>query len=210
MNKTIENFVSEERNKGITSNVFFDFEYKEKVFYGNIQCNGFFESKYHYRGKIGPYLAVAIKKPLDKWLPIFTHETSHMDQWLENSPLWLTSEDFALLDNWLEGKEYHIKEVSEFIHKVILVEADCERRTIEKIKKHNLPIDTKYYAQRANAYLYYYQWLIAKRLWYKTEPYEVPEIIGFMPEEIKNDEEYLKPLSTGMMKLFNKCQQIKI
>lgn len=210
MNKTIENFVSEERKKGITSNVFFDLEYSEKVFYGNIKCNGFFESQYNYQGKNGPYLCVAIKKSLNKWLPIFIHETCHMDQWLENSPLWLTSKDFALLDNWLEGKEYPIKEIIEFIHKVILVEADCERRTIEKIKKYNLPIDTKYYAQRANAYLYYYQWLVANRLLYKTAPYEVPEIIGFMPEEIKSDDEYLKPLSTGMMKLFNKCQQIKI
>lgn len=206
MENNVNNFIFEEKNKAQQNQVVLNLSEKEKVFYGNIECNGFFESKYKVEDEFKPYLAVAIKKPSDKWLPIFAHETCHMDQWLEKSPLWLDADDFKILDSWLGGTLYPKEKIVNFVHKVISLEADCERRTIEKIKKYNLPIDIKWYASRANAYLYYYQWLIVNRKWYKTAPYEIKDILDLMPEVIKDDSEYFKPLTREMLETFNKCR----
>jgi hypothetical protein len=206
MNELINLFIEQEKTKGEAAGVIFDLAKAQRVSYGNIQCNGFFESHYQHEGKIVPYLATATGKPLDSWLPIFTHESSHMDQWLENSSFWLTSEDFLVLDNWLEGKDYPLEEITSFIHKVILVEADCELRTMEKIKKYSLPIDLAVYAQRANSYLHYYQWLLKSRAWYKTAPYEIKEIVSLMPTSVREPSFYLSPISEQLHQQFEKCR----
>lgn len=205
MNTQIENFVLQEKNKGAGAGVFFSFEYKEKVNCKDILCNGFFLADYEHKEKIIPFLSVGIKKDIKKWLPIFVHETSHMDQWLEKSPLWLNTQDYQLLNDWLQGKEYQPSVIDHLVKKMISLEVDCENRTIKKIKDYNLPIDIGYYAQRANAYLYFYQWLMKNRIWYKTAPYEINEILYYMPKEILTTENYFYSLSPSREKLFDKC-----
>lgn len=205
MNTQVEDFVMQEKHKGTSAGVFFSFEYQEKVNYGDILCNGFFESDYQHKGKILPFLSVGIKKDIKKWLPIFVHETSHMDQWIEKSQLWLNAKDYQLLNDWLQLKDYPKEDVEILVKKIITLEADCERRTIEKIKQHNLPIDVGYYAQRANAYLYFYQWMLKNRKWYKTAPYEINEILYYMPKEILSTDSYFALLSPSREKLFDKC-----
>lgn len=207
MNKIIKKFIETEKTKAMNAGVIFDLARKNKVHYGNIICNGFFESIYTYNEKVVPYLATAIGKPLEQWLPIFIHETCHMDQWIENSPLWLTSNDYIVLDNWLSGISYPEDQIKTFIDKVIMLESDCEKRTIEKIKQFRLPIDTNYYAQRANAYLYFYQWVLKNRKWCKTAPYEIEDIINEMPIIMKENEQYLYPLNEKLMVLFDKCKE---
>lgn len=206
MNENIENLIVNEKLKAEKADVIFDLNNNDKVYYKSIKCNGFFESKYQIENEFKPYLAVAVKKPLEQWLPIFVHESCHMDQWLEKSSLWLDADDFKLLDSWLSGTLYPREVITNFIYKVIQLDADCERRTIDKIKKYDLPIDVSWYATRANAYLYYYQWLLVSRKWYKTAPYEIEEILNLMPKVIKEDSEYLKSLSTEMLVLFNQCR----
>lgn len=205
MNTQVENFVVQEKHKAQESGVFFCLDYKEKVNYGDIVCNGFFESDYEHQGNIVPFLSVGIKKDIKKWLPIFVHETCHMDQWLEKSELWLNSKDYQVLNDWLQGNDTSQEQITSLVKKIISLEADCERRTIEKIKNNNLPIDIGYYAQRANAYLYFYQWMLKKRSWYKTAPYEINEILYYMPKEILATDNYLYPLSPTREKLFDKC-----
>lgn len=207
MTTQVEDFVLQEKHKGTKAGVFFSFEYKETVNYKDIVCNGFFDSSYEHNSdnNVLAFLSVAVKKDIKKWLPIFVHATCHMDQWLEKSPLLLDKSYYQTLNDWLQGKEYSQEKMKDVIEKIITLELDCEKRSIEKIKNNNLPIDIGTYAQRANAYLYFYQYMLKNRTWYKTAPYDINEILYYMPKEILHIENYFHKLSEAREKVFDKC-----
>lgn len=205
MTKQIEDFVLQEKHKGSQANVFFSFEYKETVNYKDMVCNGFFVSNYNHNKALMPFLSIAVKKDIKKWLPIFVHLTCKMDQWLEKSDLWLESNSYQVLNDWLQGKDFPHEDIQALIKKIILLQVDCEKRSIEKIKQNYLPIDTGTYAQRANAYIYFYQYMLKNRTWYKTAPYEISEILYYMPKEILSVDSYFYELSEAREKLFDKC-----
>jgi hypothetical protein len=52
---------------------------------------------------------------------------------------------------------------------VIEMERDCEKRTIELIKKYSLPIDLDNYKNNAIMYLYYYTYAKKFRTWFLDE-----------------------------------------
>lgn len=110
-----------------------------------------------------PTLAVATGKPAQEWLEILAHESSHMDQWTDNDPSWLGNtmadgrEAVDWLDSWSAGAlELTDEQLADVVARAKAVEMDCERRTLLKISKWGLPIDSSAYAQRANAYVHFY------------------------------------------------------
>lgn len=202
----IQNFLEIEKEKALLHNISFNAVEEEKVLYAQRVCSGFFESKWPLNSD-NPYpcLTFATKKSVQLWLPIAVHETCHMDQYIEHSPYWMDTEQYALLDLWLEGK--NVEHISTVIDNVILMEADCEKRTIEKIKQYNLPISVEYYAQRANSYLYFHHWMKQNKKWCDIAPYEISEIINSMPKEMTNVENYINPPSQNVINLFNLTQK---
>lgn len=154
-------------------------------------CNGFFDGD-------DKVLSVAIGKELNEWLPIAVHESCHMDQWSENSKIWVgaSPEEYDamhLIMLWL-GKKIELTNTqrNSYIAAARLVELDCERRTVEKIKKYNLPIDIDLYIKQSNAYVWFYTMVGFMRQWYEIgrEPYAIPEIVDAMPSEFMDDEFY--------------------
>jgi len=143
-----------------------------------LMCNGYFDDD--------PELifACGIGKPIEQWMPIYVHEYGHFTQWRDKIPEWagvtidgLHYDDF--IEKWLEqGKNFPQYKVNRFIDASIVIEADCERRAIELIKKYNLPIDPLVYAQTANSYVHFYNYIKCNRVWYTPgkEPYKIKEV----------------------------------
>lgn len=141
-----------------------------------------------------PKLAVAIGKPLKDWVMILAHEGSHMDQWIEKSPYWTNNfvngrESVEYIDEWCAGKEFSDEEIDDFIKRSIGVEWDCEKRTIEKAKKYNLPVNIKEEIQKANSYIWFYTFVKETRKWNNPgqAPYQIKEVWSRVPDTFDMD-----------------------
>ncbi len=136
-------------------------------------------------------LAVGTGKPVEEWLPTFVHESCHMDQWAEDAPVWNRvmvegREAVDWLDEWVNGREDLPCSLQELADRVRAVELDCERRVVSRILEYGLPIDVSEYAQKGNAYCYYYDHLILRRGWYEPgqAPYERADVWSVAPTTI--------------------------
>lgn len=159
--------------------------------------NGYFDDHHPTQGRV---LAVGMGKPMELWLPVLVHESCHMDQCLEDSPVWKAGKipDSSLdvcdmVFEWLERKrDFPPAEIDDYIRRTRNVERDCEMRTIKKIREFNLPIDPHHYARGANSYLFFYTAMKETRSWYKPgrEPYNTEDILKLVPTEILDEPEY--------------------
>jgi hypothetical protein len=155
---------------------------------GQVPVSGYFIDNGH------PELGVAIGKPVEAWSAILAHESSHMDQWLENSKYWTGNyidgkEAVDYLDEWISGKEFTSEEVQRFVDAAIGVEWDCERRTVEKIKEYKLPLNSIEETQKANSYILFYTMLKETRKWNKPgqAPYLIKKVWSQMPKTFDMD-----------------------
>lgn len=147
-----------------------------------------------------PQLAVATGKDISQWLPILVHESSHLDQYLEGSPAWndsyipnTTIETVEILTLWFENKiELTATQLSEYVRRSRAVELDCERRTVDKMKRYNLPLDITQYIQKANSYVFFYTAMAETRSWYipGKEPYNLEHVWSLCPNTFLQDAEY--------------------
>lgn len=183
MNKNINKLISDISTKCIKNKINFRLEYADQVDVENIPCSGYFDET---------SLVVATKKKnTEDWLDILIHESSHLDQFVEKSPLWVKDENaLYIVEGWIRGKKFSKKRLIEGFLNSLNLEIDCEKRTVKKIKKYKLPIDTDLYIQKANAYLYGYGISYKKKVWPKT-PYENPKIYLKMPKKFLKAEDYL-------------------
>lgn len=119
------------------------------------------------------------------WMEVFVHESCHMDQWIEGCNAWVNGvqsvDDYF---EWLDGKE--CKNIEQVVINAAMLEADCELRSIKKIKDYDLDIDTRRYAKKANAYVYFYLYSLNTRRWYDPEkkPYDDHWLLSQCPSEI--------------------------
>lgn len=160
---------------GITLNLSQD----EQVLYPGteaVYCAGYFT---------GEVFAVAFGKPEEEWLKVFTHESCHMDQFLEDPIKWKEYDIIDNIDPWLEHKkEFTPEELQIIIDKVIELEEDCERRTVTKIRDWELNINIEDYIKQANAYLFFYRFVQLTRAWYGGVDafYRDPQILELCPD----------------------------
>lgn len=133
-----------------------------------------------------------------KWLGWFVHETCHLDQ-NQYKQGWFTSAEEAINDfeEWLRGRR--VKNIQNVVKKVIRLEHDCEQRSLRKIRRFKLPLNTEEYAQQANAYLLGYYQSAIDRQWCKRS-YEEESVWKSMPKKLLSLKEVLKP-SRELLKL---------
>jgi len=122
-------------------------------------------------------------------LEILAHEYCHFTQWYENCDVWdkaNKSKCFEKLDSWLNGKKY--RDLS-FLDDCMEVELDNEKRVVNLIDEFDLPIDKKKYIQKANSYIYFYQYMKEIKRWCKPNntPYSNKELISIMPTTFQKD-----------------------
>ena len=138
-----------------------------------------------------------------KFMEVFVHEFAHFTQAVDKAPLWENGSDGTHFWNWLAKKESSdgIKLWDELID-IILVERDCELRSLKLIKKFDIPISLKDYTKSANLYLYYYHFCFLKRKWMSnyTDLYK-SELFFKMPEKIIPKSK-ISNIDMNMMKLF--------
>ena len=152
---------------------------------GGILCNGYFDD-------ITSTLACALGKDVSQWLVILLHESCHMDQWVEKVTEWTENAGMDNIEKWLNGDDsVNMKNIDNEIRTSIIVEVDCEKRTVEKIKKYGLDsiINIDEYIKKSNAYVLFYLWMRKNRKWYTIgkEPYNIPDVVSVMPKTFDID-----------------------
>jgi hypothetical protein len=160
---------------------------KKHVMMDGTRCAGYFCSE-------KPELVVACYKDPSEWIPIMVHESCHRDQYVEKAPIWHktilvdgSKEDpLTLLWGWLAGEiELKPRQVTAVTRAVMYLELDCEIRSAKKIDEFYLPINTKEYVQKANAYAYMYLTLQHTRKWYPKgkAPFYLADVWTKMPTD---------------------------
>jgi hypothetical protein len=148
-----------------------------------IECSGFFDEK---------TLAVSTKKKEADWIPILIHESCHMDQFLDKKSVWIKGSDpIDSLDKWLKGEKIKKEVLLKSIQCAIILELDCEIRTVNKFIKYKILFDKDTYIQKANAYILSYWATHRDKKWYPF-PYQKKKIYGKMPKVFLPKNEYLK------------------
>lgn len=132
-----------------------------------IYAGGYFQDLSRKHG----ILACATNNP--EYLNLLVHEFGHMEQWIENTPIWGDAKYASYIDEWLSGKE--INNIEEKIDRVKFMELDCEKRAVKNIQKYNLPINISEYIKKANSYILFYTYLKQTRKWCKpgNTPYSL-------------------------------------
>jgi len=142
-----------------TNDIIFDIRSEPYVLYGQgIKYQGYFDAT-------NKNLVSAIGcGGINQWLGVLVHETCHMDQYLNDTESWCNY-DGASIDDWIAGKNFLKRRIYETIDSTQELELDCEIRTVKKIKKFQLPIDIEEYTKKANAYIFFHQFLKESRHW---------------------------------------------
>lgn len=155
-----------------------------KVHLGNrMYSSGFFSSDPKHLE-----LAVSTGVEDEKWLIILVHESCHLDQWVEDKSVFDEMDASASIDDWISGKRMTRKRIEKSIDTTMKIELDCEKRSVKKIIKYNLPLDVDRYTQMANTYIYFYQWMKTSRMWIpKHKSLYIEEIIKHAPKKFKRD-----------------------
>lgn len=164
------------------------------------KCNGYFDD-------VSEVIAVATSKPIEQWFPTLVHESCHFDQWRYFTKVWSDYSNNSCSDNKLDDILTGKLVLSENDNKEYFrisreLELDCERRTINKIKEYNLPIDIKKYAKGAASYVLFYNYVEKYKKWYVMgrEPYNTESILKEMPESLDGDFSKLEPHIESMFK----------
>lgn len=163
-------------------------------------CSGYFTAN----KVLNSYeLAVATGKPLEEWLPVLLHESSHMDQYLEMDQAWVNctmpdgSDSSDALFEWIGGREYSEDEIKDIAMRSLYVELDCEKRTLDKVRQYELEyfINPATYVMKANSYIYFYLFVLETREFYTRgyEPYNVEDVWKYAPGGFDNDYTKIPP-----------------
>lgn len=110
-------------------------------------------------------MAVGAKGNPAFWVPVLVHESCHMDQWIEDKKRAIdNSYANGSLYDWMIGKKKLGKnQLKKVIENIIMYELDCEKQSIEKLKKWDVPISLDIYIQKANTVLYSYLYMMETR-----------------------------------------------
>lgn len=142
-------------------------------------------------------IVAAFKNPLFE--QVFVHEFSHMQQNVENSPLW---KDTSLFWRHLAKDKIAINSW-ESVLDIIALERDCERRALAHSRRWKL-FNNEKYAKNANLYLCFYQYTFLKRKWTNSTSIYHPVLIKSMPDKLL-PLSYFKTIDMERMKLFEDC-----
>lgn len=135
-------------------------------------------------------LACAVGKPIEKWGPIFAHEYCHFIQWKEKSAEWdhyRKNVSSSVYDKIFNNEPVDEEKMIQCLEACKQLELDCERRTVELLKKHKVPIDLKKYIRGANAYIHFYNHARYYREWYDLDkvPYYLKNLYAHAPTSFR-------------------------
>lgn len=109
----------------------------------------------------GETMTVATKS--DLFEDTYIHEFSHLTQAVEGTEVW---ENYPDIWSSLGTPRNGLGCWDDYL-KTIAVEHDCEKRSLQFIKKYRI-MNPGYYALRANIYLLYYQYVYLTNTWHSS------------------------------------------
>lgn len=138
-----------------------------------------------------------------KYVELLVHESCHMDQWIENTKYWaIERRNNSLTEVWKILKGEKVNKLKYHLRNVQMMEAECEKMSIEKIKDYDLGINIERYAMKANSYLLFYSVLVETKKWTDYPPYKFKDIWRGLPDKILSNFE----ISEDLKQLyFDKC-----
>lgn len=160
-------------------------------------------------------IVISIKE--ENWLEILVHEFNHFVQFINNEEKYVLlnqGESNFLIElwEWLDGDiELNTKRKNLLFKTVQEMELDCERKSVEMIKKFDLPIDIEEYTSIANIYIFYYTYAKKNRCWF-SENSTIKDImtegnlqnLSLDCDFTKLPEEYVKHFKNSSKKLLDK------
>ncbi len=184
MNSNIKKLIADIADKCVRHNISLRLENTNLLDTDDLACSGYFDEK---------VLAVATKKPkINDWLDVLIHESCHLDQWSEKAKVWIPDDiGLTIVEKWIKGKNINKKKVFEAFKNTILLELDCEKRTVKKAKKYKINLNFDEYIQKANSYLFAYVYTLENKKWYAA-PYENPNIYKKMPKKFLSVNQYFE------------------
>jgi hypothetical protein len=187
-NPNIKRFINELLEKCNQNQIELDFSYTEKVDSGDgMECNGYFDNQ-------KKVLVIATKNPFNLWLGVLVHESCHLDQYIDDNA-WFKkcNEDTQKFNDWLSNPKNDLENTKDILSGTVGLELDCEKRSLQKIKEYNLPIDIEMYTKEANEYLFSYIKSLKTKKWDDgSEPID-KRVRESMPDHLLELEDYLKP-----------------
>lgn len=149
---------------------------------GKNQISGYFDDG-------SKELLVCINEP--NWIETLVHEFCHFLQFKEQDPIYTSldqdgSNYISELWDWLDGKLEFIstKRKNEAFRKIIAMELDCERRSVEMIKRFKLPVNLEDYEYVAFVYIHFYNFCKKYRTWF-SDGVSVADIVEISDLENK-------------------------
>ena len=143
-------------------------------------------------------LAVATYKPMQEWITTLAHEYCHMTQFVHGAKAWTDlGKDYGkgesatnVTFDWLNGiKHGSTLELLAAINTTMMVEFDCEKKTVGLMQFMGAPIDLEVYTQKALAYVCFYHAVKKYRTWYDplNPPYSNEAVWSKMPKTFDFD-----------------------
>lgn len=123
-----------------------------------------------------------------QWLGTLAHEYAHFRQWVERDRNYMRSgEAIQMIDSWFAGKEYAERDLTKAFRIVRTMERDAERRTVDLIQKHGLPVNLDLYIKRANCYIYaHFIMERHRKFWaFKQDPFYSRKVLAIMPNDFR-------------------------
>lgn len=129
-------------------------------------------------------LSITVAAHNDDWLTTLAHEYSHFCQWKNNEHSGDEIDDaYADFDEWVEGKtELSEQRLNEIITMIQYCELDCEKKTLELIKKYNLFDKPSLYVKKANAYILSYEVIKITKTIFDQSAHGSRKILKLMPD----------------------------
>lgn len=177
----------------------------DNLFVGKNAVSGYFD-------EVDKVIKISV---LDEdFLEVLVHEFCHFLQFSEAEPKYtrlFLNEDNMLNEmwDWLDGDvEFVTKRKNLIFNSVIDMERDCEKRSVEMIKKYSLPIDLKEYQENAILYLYYYTYAKKYRTWF-LDDISFDDLIDVDISSMSLEDDF-KKLPETLLKGFQKISKIPL
>ncbi len=149
----------------------FAFKNSKVVKVNNFKCCGFFDEE---------TMRIAAATQHRLFEETFVHEFCHFMQFIEQCPEWVNADDKFWTD--LEQKNLTL-DSWDATKAIIAMERDCEIRALKMNKKYRM-FNAKRYAQNANAYFYFYQYVFLNNCWPATGTLYDSRLPKMMPDKI--------------------------
>lgn len=140
-------------------------------------------------------LVVAIKSSVG--FDTFIHEYCHFRQSVDDPDFYKKYE--YSYDSFMKNFSYETMKNS------VILEHDCESRSLKLIEKYGLPVDTTHYIKCANAYLFSYHLTLQNKRWPSKGIY-YKSILKYCPEQLEDVDFYfdIKNISPKLISKMNK------